>query len=292
MTFKELNFFYELCENPKVSLVAKELNISQSAISIAIKSLENKLGEPLFDRIGKKLVLNERGRYFYEKTHDHYIALLDTQNLFKENGIKGSLKVASSKTVSAFIMPQIYYGFLSKYKEVELQTDTLNSSLIISKVLNGELDIGLIETDCGELDIIKEKLLDDEIIIVTGDEKSEKECYIDSVKKKWLLRESGSGTKEIFFKALQKHAKQIDVFMELHEMQEIKSLLLNHKDTVSAISKVAVAKEIEDKKLFEVKLKNFEFKREFSLIYHKNKTRNKLFCTFKDFIKDSFVTFS
>jgi DNA-binding transcriptional LysR family regulator len=159
-------------------------------------------------------------------------------------------------------------------------------------VLDGEIDLGIIETDCDEIDIIKEKLLDDEIIIVTGDEKSEKECYIDSVKKKWLLRESGSGTKEIFFKALQKHAKQIDVFMELHEMQEIKSLLLNHKDTVSAISKVAVAKEIEDKKLFEVKLKNFEFKREFSLIYHKNKTRNKLFETFREFITESFVTFS
>lgn len=80
--------------------------------------------------------------------------------------------------------------------------------------------------------------------------------------------------------------------MELHEIQEIKSLLLNHKDTVSAISKVAVAKEIEDKKLFEVKLKNFEFKREFSLIYHKNKTRNKLFETFREFIIESFVTFS
>ena len=292
MTFKELNFFYELCENPKVSLVAKELNISQSAISIAIKSLENKLGEPLFDRIGKKLVLNERGRYFYEKTHDHYIALLDTRDLFKKERIKGSLKIAASKTTSGFVMSELYYRFLSKYEGVKLETNTLNSSLIIQQVLNGQIDMGVIETDCNELDIIKEKLLDDEIIIVTGDEKSEKECYIDSVKKKWLLRESGSGTKEIFFKALQKHAKQIDVFMELHEMQEIKSLLLNHKDTVSAISKVAVAKEIEDKKLFEVKLKNFEFKREFSLIYHKNKTRNKLFETFREFITESFVTFS
>ncbi len=292
MTFKELNFFYELCENPKVSLVAKELNISQSAISIAIKSLENKLGEPLFDRIGKKLVLNERGRYFYEKTHDHYIALLDTRDLFKKERIKGSLKIAASKTTSGFVMSELYYRFLSKYEGVKLETNTLNSSLIIQQVLNGQIDMGVIETDCDELDIIKEKLLDDEIIIVTGDEKSKKECYIDNVKKKWLLRESGSGTKEIFFKALQKHAKQIDVFMELHEMQEIKSLLLNHKDTVSAISKVAVAKEIEDKKLFEVKLKNFEFKREFSLIYHKNKTRNKLFETFREFITESFVTFS
>ncbi len=292
MTLKELNFFYELCENPKVSQVAQKLEISQSAVSIAIKSLENKLGEPLFDRIGKKLVLNERGRYFYKKSFEHYTALLDMENLFKEDTLKGTLKVASSKTTSGFIMSDIYYSFLSKYAGVKLETNTLNSSVIIKKVLNGEIDLGIIETDCDEIDIIKEKLLDDEVIVVTSDEKFKANCYIDEIKKKWILRESGSGTKEVFFKALEKYAKQVEVFMELNEIQQIKELLIKHKDTVSAISKAAVEKEIKEKKLFEIKLNNFEFKREFALIYHKNKTRNKLFCTFKDFIKDSFVTFS
>jgi len=62
MTFKELHFFYSLCDNPQVTNVASALQISQSAISLAIKSLEKKLGEKLFDRVGKKLILNERGR--------------------------------------------------------------------------------------------------------------------------------------------------------------------------------------------------------------------------------------
>jgi DNA-binding transcriptional LysR family regulator len=292
MTFKELNFFYELCENPKVSLVAQKLEISQSAVSIAIKSLENKLGEPLFDRIGKKLVLNERGRYFYENSYKHYTALLDMENLFKEEILKGSLKVASSKTTSGFIMSEVYYRFLSKYAGVKLETNTLNSSIIIQKVLDGEIDLGIIETDCDEIDIIKEKLLDDEIIVVTSDKDFKKNCYIDEINKKWILRESGSGTKEIFFKALEKYAKQVDVFMELHDIHEIKGLLLKHNDTVSAISKVAVEKEIKEKMLFQINLHNFEFKREFSLIYHKNKTRNKLFETFKNFVKENFVTFS
>ena len=85
MTFKELNFFYKLCENPQVTQVAFELNISQSAVSLAIKSLENSLNEKLFDRIGKKLILNEKGKFFKEKTFSHYMALLDAQNIFQEN---------------------------------------------------------------------------------------------------------------------------------------------------------------------------------------------------------------
>ena len=62
-------------KTPIVSQVAQELSISQSAISIAIKSLEKKLGEQLFDRIGKKLILNERGKIFYDTTYNYYVAL-------------------------------------------------------------------------------------------------------------------------------------------------------------------------------------------------------------------------
>ena len=85
MTFKELNFFYQLCDKSQVTNLAKELNISQSAISLAIKSLEEKLDETLFDRIGKKLILNERGRYFKEQTYSHYLALMDAKTIFRKN---------------------------------------------------------------------------------------------------------------------------------------------------------------------------------------------------------------
>jgi len=75
VTLKELELFYHLCDNPHVSQLAQKIDMSQSAISLAIKSLEKKLDEPLFDRIGKKLILNDRGRRFKEKTYHHFLAL-------------------------------------------------------------------------------------------------------------------------------------------------------------------------------------------------------------------------
>jgi DNA-binding transcriptional LysR family regulator len=147
MTLKELNFFYKLSENPQVTQVALELNISQSAISLAIKSLENSLNEQLFDRVGKKLILNERGRFFKEKTLAHYLALIDSQNIFQKNKLAGNIKIASSKTISNYLMPNIYYDFLSKYDDVKFDILTLNSSKIIENILNSKLDIGLIEID-------------------------------------------------------------------------------------------------------------------------------------------------
>jgi DNA-binding transcriptional LysR family regulator len=288
MTLKELNFFYKLCENPQVTQVAQELNISQSAISLAIKSLENSLNEQLFDRIGKKLILNEKGKYFKEKTFSHYLALKDAENIFQENKLAGNIKIAASKTISNYIMPNIYYDFLTKYNDVKMDILTINSSKIIEKILKSELDIGLIEVDTQNSSLIKEKLSDDELIIITSDENYPKVAFIDAIKKRWILRETGSGTREIFINHIGEIAKELDIFMQLQDFEEIKTILLNNTNTVTAISKVIVQKELKEKKLFQIKLKNLELKREFYLVYHKEKSKNLLFETLIEFLKNRF----
>lgn len=289
MTLKELSFFYKLCENPQVTQVALELNISQSAISLAIKSLENSLNEQLFDRIGKKLILNEKGKYFKEKTFSHYLALKDAENIFQENKLAGNIKIAASKTISNYIMPNIYYDFLTKYSDVKMDILTINSSKIIDKILKSQLDIGLIEVDTQNSSLIKEKLCDDELIIVTSDENYPKVAFIDAIKKRWILRETGSGTREIFINQLGEISKELDIFMQLQDFEEIKTILLNNPNTVTAISKVIVQKELKEKKLFQIKLKNLELKRKFYLVYHKEKSKNLLFETLIEFIKSRFI---
>ena len=84
--------------------------------------------------------------------------------------------------------------------------------------------------------------------------------------------------------ALGDFAQDISIFMQLHSFQEIKKIILDNPNTITAISKLAVQQELKEKKLFEVKLTNISFKREFSLIFHKNKTNNYLFETFVDFL--------
>ncbi|WP_198305283.1 LysR family transcriptional regulator [Arcobacter vandammei] len=290
MTLKELQFFYKLSENPQVTQIANELNISQSAISLAIKSLENSLDEQLFDRIGKKLILNERGKYFKEKTLPYYLSLIDATTIFKKNKLAGNIKIAASKTISNYIMPNIYYDFLSKYKDVKLDILTINSSKIIDEIQKGEIDIGLIEVDTQNSSLVKEKLADDELIVVSSDENYPQSAFIDSIKKRWILRETGSGTREIFMNKIGNISKELDIFMQLQDFEEIKTIVLNNKDTVTSLSKVIVKKELDEKKLFQIKLKNLELKREFYLIYHIEKNRNLLFETFVKFLKDKFVS--
>lgn len=288
MTLKELHFFYELAQTSQVTLVAQQLQVSQSAISLAIKSLEEKLQEKLFDRIGKKLILNERGKYFKEKTYPHYMALMDAQQLFTQNRLVGTLHIAASQTISNHIMPDIYYDFLNEHPDVKLNIHSLNSSEILQKVCEGSLDMGLIEANITHSNIIKEHLGYDELVVVSSDKTLPKEMFIDTINKKWILREVGSGTREIFTQTLKENIEFVDVFMELHNFQEIKSVLLHHSNTITAISKVAVQKELHNKELYQVRLKNIEFKREFSLIFNSNKSASQLFSTTVQYIKEAF----
>ena len=118
--------------------------------------------------------------------------------------------------------------------------------------------------------------------------KQEKTAFIDSIKKKWILREIGSGTREIFINKIGAISEDLDIFMQLQDFEEIKTIVLNNKNTVTSLSKVIVQKELDEKKLFQIKLKNLELKREFYLVYHKEKSKNLLFETFVEFIKSRF----
>ncbi|MFW2569191.1 LysR family transcriptional regulator, partial [Aliarcobacter butzleri] len=81
-------------------------------------SLENRQNEQHFERIGKKIILNEKRIYFKEKTLPSYLALMDASTIFQENKLAGNIKIPAIKTISNYIMPNIYYVFLSKNKVV------------------------------------------------------------------------------------------------------------------------------------------------------------------------------
>ncbi|WP_456488436.1 LysR family transcriptional regulator [Caminibacter pacificus] len=289
MTLKELEVFYRLADKNHMVEVAKELGISQAAVSLAIKSLEKSIGEKLFERIGKKIVLNEYGRKFYDETFMCYEKLMESQKMFSKDKISGRLKILSSRSFGNFIIPKIIVNFLKRYENVKISHVIKNSSDIIKDILEAKADLGIIETEIDDVDIVKEKIGSDRLIIVSKNKKlAEKEVFIDSLfGKKWILREKGSGTREMFLNAIGDLRKEINVFLECSEFDEIKNFLLEDEDIITCISEYAVKEEIKEKKLFEIKAKNIDLRRNFYLVYHKDKYRSKLFETFREFLKSN-----
>ncbi len=289
MTLKELDIFFELCDDPHITRVAKRVSLSQSAVSLSLQSLEAELNEKLFDRVGKKLILNERGRVFKTLTCKHYRGLKEGRAFFAKDSLAGVIRISASKTIGNFVIPLKIYDFSLKYGGVNLEKEITNSSNIIKKVKRGEIDVGFIETHCSDDDIIKKRFGGDRLVVVSKDEKlSKREYYIDELfTKKWIFRESGSGTKDIFLSRLGELSKEIESFMTYNDFDELKSILLEKPETLTCVSNYVVKRELEREELFEVKIRGFEFYRDFYIIYNKNKSISKIFEKFIEFFISS-----
>jgi DNA-binding transcriptional LysR family regulator len=289
LTLRQMEIFLNVVKEGHLTNVAKGMGLSQSAISMAIKELEKILGNPLFDRINKKLILNEMGRSFQKEIAPIIKKINDIEYEFKNTVNKGMVRVGASTTVVDYLMPPIICSYMNNYPDVKVALKEGNTKSIVELIKEGKLDVGFIEGMVNDADIIKEVVGVDELVVVTTDPELDKECFIDALQaRKWVLREEGSGTREVFLDYVKDKVDHINIFLELGHTESIKSLLMNHQ-CLACISKIAVRNEIEDKKLIQVPLKNFECKRHFFMIYHKDKYKSDLFAKFVYFTKHMMI---
>jgi len=285
MTLRQIEIFLNVVAEGHLTNVAKQMRLSQSAISMSIKELENILGRPLFDRINKKLVLNEVGRAFYKEVDPLYKKLADIEYEFQNSENKGMIRVGASTTIVDYLMPSIICSYMSSYPDVKITLKEGNTKEITELIKSGEIDIGFVEGFVSESEIVKERVGVDELIVVTASKALTKPCYIDELaEKRWVLREEGSGTREVFLNYIKDKVDHLNIFFELGHTESIKSILMN-RECLTCISRISVEDELREGKLFQVPVKNFDCKRDFLMIYHKDKYHSTLFEKFLFFAK-------
>jgi len=285
LTLRQLEIFLNVVELGHLTNVAKSMNLSQSAVSMSIKELEGILGKPLFDRINKKLVLNEIGRAFYKEIAPIFKKLSDIEYEFQNTENKGMIRVGASTTIVDYLMPSIICTYMNLYPDVKITLKEGSTKKIKELLKKGEIDIGFVEGFISDSEIIKEKIGVDELIIVTSHKDMAKSCNIEDVaNKRWVLREEGSDTREVFLNYIKGKTEPLNVFFELGHTESIKSILQN-RECFSCISKIAVQKELNNGTLYQVKVKKFDCKRDFLIIYHKDKYKSVLFDKFVYFAR-------
>jgi DNA-binding transcriptional LysR family regulator len=291
LTLRQMEIFLNVVRSGHLTNVAKEMSLSQSAISMSIKELENILGRPVFDRINKKLVLNEVGRAFHKEIDPIYKKLSDIEYEFKNSENKGMIRVGASTTIVDYLMPSIICAYMSSYPDVKITLKEGNTQEIASMIQEGSIDIGFVEGYVQGSDIVREKVGIDELLIVTENKEiaNAKPVFIDELSEmRWVLREEGSGTREVFLDYIKEKVDDLNIFLELGHTESIKSILKN-RECLTCISKISVDKELQEGKLFKVPVKNFECKRDFLMIYHKDKYHSTLFEKFLFFSKKLMV---
>lgn len=257
ITLRQLEIFEKVAKYGHVTQASNQLLLTQSAVSMSIAEMERLVGAPLFERQGKRLLLNDRGRQILPGTRDVLMKIRMIEQ-FLDDSIgepRGVLNVGASTTIGNYILPAIIGEFSKLYPNAKALLNVGNAQQIETAVENGDLDLGLIEGLSHSNFLIATPWKHDELVVIVGKEHewaNEKKASLKMLKNAaWIMREKGSGTREIFEAAMEKKGIKFSIALELGHTEAIKKAVEAGLG-VGCLSKMAVQRELDNGWLFEI----------------------------------------
>jgi DNA-binding transcriptional LysR family regulator len=257
ITLRQLEIFEKVATCGQVTRASQQLLLTQSAVSMAIAEMERLAGAPLFERQGKRLFLNDRGRRVLPEIRGVLIKTRMIERFLEESvgEPKGMLNVGASTTIGNYILPAIVGDFSRRYPGSRAFLQVGNAQQIENGVAQGELDLGLIEgiPHIGSLAAIPWK--HDELVVIVGKEHEWAEGKKASLRMlenaAWIMRETGSGTREIFEAAMKREGTPFSIALELGHTEAIKKAAEAGLG-VGCLSRMAVQRELDNGWLVEI----------------------------------------
>lgn len=271
ITLRQLEVFAEVLKSGSTTQASVMLALSQSAVSAALTDLEGQLGVQLFDRVGKRLVVNEHGRLLYPRALALLEQTTEIEQLFREDN--GAIRVYASSTIGNYILPAMIARYRQDFPGLPLELSVGNSQDVINAVLDFRVDIGLIEGPCHSTEIISEPWLEDELVVFAAPSSPLTKGPVtleQLAASPWILRERGSGTRELVDYLLLSHLPRFQMAMELGNSEAIKHAV-RHGLGISCLSRRVIAEQLQAGTLSEVPVPLPRLVRTLWRVHHRQK---------------------
>lgn len=266
-----LKVFLSVAKNLSFTKASQELFVSQPAITKHIQELETCYQVRLFDRQGNKISLTEAGKLLQEhseKILEDYKRLEYEMHLLHNEYI-GDLKLGASTTISQYVLLPLLANFIAKFPQVNLSLLNGNSREIEAALQEHRIDLGLVEGICRLPNLRYTTFLQDELVAVvhTGSKLSlpDEITPEDLSRIPLVLRERGSGTLDVFERALSEHnmkLSSLNVLLYLGSTESIK-LFLEHTDCIGIVSIRSISRELLSGTFRVIEIKGMPMLREF-----------------------------
>ncbi|WP_057832847.1 LysR family transcriptional regulator [Colwellia sp. TT2012] len=285
ISIKKLQLFEATARLGKLSKAANELALSQSAASQALKELEQSLGYPLFERVGRDLVITENGLKSLPKVRQ-IADLLESLQLANLNTMSGILRIVASATIATYLLPKLIAKFVKNYPEVVPEIHIGNTQMVIDHLDKGKASIGLIEGPAVHRHLQITSWQEDKLqIFCPPSHPLAKKARINLEQlqqQAWVLREFGSGTRAIFDAATEQRGVQINLAMELSRQSAIKESVKAGLG-LGCLSQLSITEELKNGGLVAL-ASPLNLSRRFSLVTHKDSHHNLLTQKFIDYL--------
>ncbi len=273
VTLYQLRVFLTVARHRNYTHAADELYLSQPSVSAQVHELERLIGQPLFEQVGKRLVLTQHGRLLEEHARKVLAAVEEAaEALAHLQGLQtGHLRLAASTTAGNYLLPKALGTFHARFPGVELALEIKNSQDVCEDVLQGRVELGVIESAA---ESVNDNLLlipyrDDELCLIVPPWHpwvALEEVPVSALAQATLLwREPGSGTRGIIEAALHRLDIHPNVSLQLGSTEAIKRAVAANLG-ISIISKASVNAEVAAGWLTTVHLADIDLRRSFHLV--------------------------
>ncbi|MNM14964.1 HTH-type transcriptional regulator GltR [compost metagenome] len=254
MESRHLFTFLEVVEAGSFTRAAQKLDYAQSSITAQIQALEQELGQPLFDRIGKKIVLTDAGRrllpYARQIMRMHSMA---EEDLRAHSGVSGLLRIGAPESLAAFRLPGIISEYRSKFPQVEIILRPGSCWELREMSRTGEMDLSfLLQEEFSDKDLHVETLIDEEMALVApvGHRLSNGiQVSPDDLRNETILHtETGCSYRLLFERYLNASGVYPDPKLEFWSIEAIKQCVMAGLG-LSLLPLVTVRKELEEGRL-------------------------------------------
>lgn len=274
MTLRHLQIFTAVADLGSMTAAADYLHISQPSISQAVAEFELQYGVKLFDRLSRKLYLTQAGKDVLEYARHITRLFTEMEQKSRTAGTTGKLRIGASLTIGSSLLPKLVERFSQLMPGVQVHVVIRNTAEIEALIMKNMLDFALIEGRIESQGIIDEPFMEDELVLVCG--KSHRLWTVSEIEQKemetlkFIVRESGSGTRELFESVLVAHELGHTAIWESSSLEGIKRAV-SAGIGVTVISRRLVERENAAGELRIIPVRGLHFPRKFSIIHHKNK---------------------
>lgn len=276
-----LNTFLTLCKILNYTKTAEILHITQPAVSQHIKYLEDSYGTKLFNYIGKNLELTESGKILYDFTlamqaSSDRIKLMLSQP--RTNNCP--ITFGSTLTIGEYTMSNLLAKLILDFPNINITMEVDNTKVLLEKLRDGNIDFAILEghfdkTQYNSMFFSLESFIG--VCSPSHPFANKNISFQDIFEERLILREKGSGTRDIFERILYEHnitMKSFKRITQIGNMSVIKELVSKNLG-ITFLYKEAVKRELAEGRLMKINLKDFDVEREFNFVFLKDSLHHK-----------------
>ncbi len=287
-TLNQLQIFLKIAQSQSVTKAAEELNLTQPAVSIQLKNLQDQFEIPLTEVIGRRIYVTDFGKELAVAAENiiNQVYAINYKSLAHKGQLTGRLKISVVST-GKYVMPFFLADFMQRHTGVELMMDVTNKNKVIESIENNEVDFALVSILPLGLSIEKLDLIENKLYLIGntrrkfGKEMEAHEIFRDLP---LIFREKGSGTRQTMEKYIESNSISILKKMELTSNEAVKQAVIAGLG-YSIMPLIGIRNELLNKELQMIPIKGLPIVTTWSLIWLQGKKHSPVSLAFLDFLK-------